>query len=481
MVPGALGGDERDGEHVRADAGGISLGAFGARRRCRETTAAERSGRLRTLFYLSLIGNGSGFFLVPVIAWLLTKDVSWKHCLPLVAASAAGMGALFPLIAHHWIAADDRVGSAVSFLYLANILGSTGGSLATGLFVLDRLGLQAGHRLLFFLGLAMAGVIAGLLPKGERSRPGLLVAALAAAAAFFGQVPFDRIYEKLQYRWVYTPGLRFAHVVETKSGLITVAPNGQVFGGGIYEGTFSTSLHDDRNSIVRCYALAELHREPKDVLMIGLATGSWATVIANNPAVERLTIVEINPGYLQLIPKYAAVRGILSHPKVRIEVDDGRRWLVRNGGLKFDLVVANTTFHWRANASNLLSREFLQLVRGHLKPGGVYYFNTTGGIRTEKTACDEFPHALMVLNCLAVSDAPLTLDVELLRERLFDYPWEGATALSRNQPDDLKQMDKLIGELRSRVLSRDRIVARHPPHLMGITDDNMGTEWDAFH
>jgi len=460
---------------------GLSLGAVAARRLCRESTPAERVARLKTLFTLSLLGNLAGFFLVPVTAWMLTKDLSWKWSLPLVGVSAASMGALFPLVAHHWIAPDEKVGSSVSYLYLANILGSTGGSLVTGLVAAEGLGIKAGHQLLFILGMGMAGLILGLLPNGERWRPGILVVALATVAGFFGQVPFDGVYEKLQYRWTYRPGIRFSHVVETKSGVITVAPNGQVFGGGIYEGTFSTSLHDDKNSILRCYALAEIHREPKDVLMIGLATGSWATVLANNPGVERLTIVEINPGYLQLIPKYAAVSGLLSHPKVRIEIDDGRRWLVRNGGLKFDLIVANTTFHWRANATNLLSREFLQLVRARLNAGGVYYFNTTGGIRTEKTACEEFPHALMVMNCLAVSDSPLSLEPERLRDRLFQYPWEGSTALAREVPGDVAQMDRLIGALRGKVLSRERIVARHPPHLKAITDDNMGTEWDAFH
>jgi spermidine synthase len=41
--------------------------------------------------------------------------------------------------------------------------------------------------------------------------------------------------------------------------------------------------------------------------MIGLASGSWAQVIAANQEEEDFAIVEINPAYLQLIPRYPDV------------------------------------------------------------------------------------------------------------------------------------------------------------------------------
>jgi spermidine synthase len=116
--------------------------------------------------------------------------------------------------------------------------------------------------------------------------------------------------------------------------------------------------------------LSYFHPNPREVLMIGLSSGSWAQVIANHPQVQHLTIVEINPGYLRLIRRNSEVASLLRNPKVQIEIDDGRRWLVRNTGRKFDAIVMNTTFHWRSNASNLLSSEFLQLIREHLNPGG---------------------------------------------------------------------------------------------------------------
>ena len=63
------------------------------------------------------------------------------------------------------------------------------------------------------------------------------------------------------------------------------------------------------------------------MLRIGLSSGSWATVYANHPDLESLTVVEINPGYVELIEKYPDQRQILNDPKVELVMDDGRRFL----------------------------------------------------------------------------------------------------------------------------------------------------------
>src|SRR3977135_4003272 len=59
-------------------------------------------------------------------------------------------------------------------------------------------------------------------------------------------------------------------------------------------------------------------------------------------------------------------------------IEARRRWLKRNPQTRYDLIVQNPTYHWRANAGNLLSREYLTEVRKHLNPGGVVTTNTTG-------------------------------------------------------------------------------------------------------
>jgi spermidine synthase len=454
---------------------GLALGSLAVGRLCRDGEA-PRAGLTGRLFALTLVANVLGYVVVPLLSWMLMRGLSWQLGLVLVAFAAAFLGAVFPLITHAWIAPDEKVGRNVSYIYLANILGSTSGSLGTGFLLMDHLPLAGMHVLLFFLGLGMAAILLALSPR----RPVPAAAALAVLgglAAAFGTVPFDGVYEKLQDKTVYSPARRFAHVVETRSGVITVNEQGQIFGGGIYDGAFNTSLSDDRNLIIRCYALAEIHRAPKDVLMIGLSSGSWGSVIAANPAVERLTIVEINDGYLRVLPKYPDVAGLPASPKVSIEIDDGRRWMVRNPDRKFDMIVANATFHWRSNASNLLSKEFLELVRSRLKPGGLYAYNTTGSTRAIQTGCAVFPHALRMGGVLVVSDSPLELDVDRLGERLTAYPRGEGVVFDRAKPADLALRQSVLAKFRAIVHLRDSLTAM-PPAGPLITDDNMGTEWE---
>jgi spermidine synthase len=392
--------------------------------------------------------------------------------------AAAGLGAIFPLITHSWIPPDGRAGRRVSYIYLANILGSTAGSLLTGFVLMDHLGIGGLHLLLAYLGLATSLLILGVGPRAGRAGRVATLLVLGLTLAFLGMRPFEAIYEKLQFKTAYDPKVRFAHVVETRSGVITVNQAGQIFGGGIYDGAFNTSLSDDRNAILRCYALTELHRAPREVLMIGLSSGSWGSVLARRPGLERLTIIEINPGYLQLLPNYPDVAGLLNDPRVRIEIDDGRRWLLRNAGRKFDLIVANATFHWRSNATNLLSREFLELIRSRLNEGGVYYYNTTGSDRALKTGSSVFRHALRVMAFLAVSDSPLGLDPDRLKEELFRYPRGSGTVLDRGNPADRQRAADAVDKLAVQLETRERMLSRLEGKGELISDDNMGTEWE---
>ena len=241
----------------------------------------------------------------------------------------------------------------------------------------------------------------------------------------------------------------------------------------MYDGRFSTNLRDDRNNIVRAYVISGLHPAPRSVLLVGLGTGSWAQVIANNPRVESLTVVEINPGYAQLVAKHAPVASLLSNPKVKIIIDDGRRWLTRSSA-RFDMIISNTPFHWRAHSTNLLSREYCQLVRDHLNPGGVYYFNTTGSAAALKTAMVEFPYGLRFLTLSAVSGSPIAFDRDRLQAVLGAYKIDGQPVLQLDVPGDRERLDEI---LKSVVVETRESVLRRLASTPVVTDDNMYTEW----
>jgi spermidine synthase len=279
----------------------------------------------------------------------------------------------------------------------------------------------------------------------------------------------------------------FTRVVENRSGIIAVDAGGTVFGHGMYDGRFNVDPVRDTNGIARAYALSLFHPAPREVLVIGLSSGSWAQVIASHPQVESVTIVEINPGYAGLVAAEPAVASVLANPRVRLVVDDGRRWLRANPGRRFDAIVSNTTYHFRSNASALLSTEFLALARDHLAPGGVLLYNTTGSARVQRTGCLAFPHGLRFSNQLVVSDAPLDLDARRWRRVLEAYRIDGRPVLDPSRAEDRLALERLVS-LAAPVRPAARTAADAPlepceailARTAGrepVTDDNMGTEW----
>jgi spermidine synthase len=284
--------------------------------------------------------------------------------------------------------------------------------------------------------------------------------------------------------------MKFSALAENRSGVIAVFPDRAEFGyltnivysGGAYDGQFNTDMMHDSNGLVRAFAIAGLHPKPLKVLIIGLASGSWAQVLANCPGVDEVTIVEINPGFLPLIKQHDDVASLLQNPKVHIVIDDGRRWLVAHPDSKFDFVLMNTTFNWRANASNLLSTEFLRLIETHLKAGGVVYYNTTSSPRVLATGIAAFPYALRIYNFLAVSNSPLKLDKDQWRIPLTNYRIDGHLVFDLADPKQKAKLEEVLNLSNQMdvpngwIESRESLV-RRMHGVRQITDDNMGTEW----
>jgi len=89
-----------------------------------------------------------------------------------------------------------------------------------------------------------------------------------------------------------------------------------------------------------------------------------------------LDIIEINPQYIDMSRTYPEIAAYLDDPRVSMHINDGRRWLNTNPDKKFDFELMNTTFHYRSHATNLLSKDFLLLLKKSLNPGGVILYNS---------------------------------------------------------------------------------------------------------
>lgn len=458
---------------------GIAFGSLFAKAACSRKTANPHS-HLRLL--AGLLGAASllSFAVVPVMA-RLWQGTAFAAALPVVIVAAGLSGIIFPLATHIAVAPDHRAGSRMSYLYLSNIVGSTAGTALVGLILMDHFNTREMSILVLVMGLVMA---AAVYSRTCSPRSRMLAwggaAAVAAVLILASGAIFDTIYERMLYKGLYRGDeMRFARLVESRDGVIAVSADKTIYGGGAYDGRFNTSLVHDTNTLVRAYAIPAMHSAPRDVLMIGLSSGSWAQVIANNPAVEHLHIVEIDAAYLPLIRQYPEVESVLRNPKVSVEIDDGRRWLVRHPGRRFDLIVMNTTFNWRAHITNLLSVEFLRLAKQHLLPGGMLYYNTTDSQEVLLTGTSEFRYGLRVVNFLALSDRPLHIDREVWRKHLVDYRIDGRPVFDLTRAEDEKRLNAVLAMTDPASTSiEDAESIRH--RCQGqriITDDNMGTEW----
>lgn len=467
---------------------GIAIGSRIAGYFCKDEAQAGDAKQLRGLAIFTFFANIVAWLVVPAFGWN-AKLHEWPPALIAVGIAAAMLGAILPLVAHFGIKPDDKAGVNLSYVYLANIIGSSAGSLTTGFVFLDHWSLQTIAAVVACIGMAL---VAGLLFLSDLKLPmraGAIVGTVIAACILCASTPkvYDRIWERLLYKKTFDEETtKFLDVVETKSGVITVTADGTVYGGGAYDGRVSTNVQYDRNGIFRAHAIGAMHPNPKNMLMIGLATGAWAQVVGNLPTVEKLTVVEINPGYLELIGKYKEVRSVLTNPKIDIQIDDGRRWLNRHPASRFDAIVMNTTWNWRAHSTNLLSVEFLELARQRLAPGGILYFNTTGSDDAKKTAASTYPYAMRVYNFVAVSDAPFTFDLARWKTVLTTMKIDGEPVVDMKDPnidafmsdmlaypDSLSEPPKDDGlESRESLLANPNVAAARI-----ITDDNMVPEW----
>jgi spermidine synthase len=385
-------------------------------------------------------------------------------------------GVLFPLLCHSAIPAED-VGVRLSRLYLANVVGSILGPLLTTFVLMDVLPLDRLVAVVTGVALAAAAISVFTLPASGRSRA-VFLATLGLAGATMAITHLERyelILERLHFKEEFSQAHPYRRVVQTRSGVIAVGgpeSDATLYGGGVYDGAFSLDPVTNINGIHRALLVPALHGPPARVLVIGLASGSWAQMLAHHPAVKSIDAVEINPGYLEIIRQYPTHASLLDDPRVRVHIDDGRRWLMRHSDERFDFILMNTTFHWRSHATDLLSEEFFRICREHLNPGGSLMANTTGAQEVSYTMARVFEHVALVHNNVAGSDAPFDLSTEQKELALRGFSFDGTPLLS-GTPEREAVMQSLLAT----PLEDQASALRARTDLQTVTDDNMVTEY----
>jgi spermidine synthase len=444
---------------------GIALGAAYGKRLC------ARSSNLYAIAAVILAVAACGDILTPKAITMIGRSASYQLLLfaVVVIIAAALKSILFP-IAHHLgsVSEGPRVGRSVSRIYFGNIIGATLGPLLTGFVALDYLSVDECFALI-------AGACLLLSPACvlKSKRPLFIVAPLVAAMLLSPLVAQVASPGPGALRATAVGQRLLTHFAANRHGIVHTVANESgdlVFGGNVYDGMASADVDRNANRLDRVYLLALMHPGAKRVLAVGLSTGAWIRAVQGFPGVESIDVVEINPAYIGLIRQYPALVPVLTDGRVHIHIDDGRRWLRRNPDARFDLVIQNTTYRWRSNAGNLLSREYLQNVRQHMNPGAVLTTNTTGSFDVLATLGAVFPYAYRYTNFGYASDHPLQPNFALITGIRRPDGGPFATRAPYGSVVACLAMARLepVGSFNARHAAADAQI---------ITDDNLITEY----
>ena len=452
---------------------GIALGAHWGSKVCRRTSS---DALLWSYSIAALVASALLSVLLPALfGWIADIDIQNPVLdLLLMAGAACVLAFVFP-IAHHLGAGvqSGRQGQRFALVYTANVLGAALGPLVTGYVLLDFLSLQQSYAVICLVQLA-AAVFFALSMRAAPRRLALAGISTVLATALLllahGADPHALV-QKLSQN-----GERAKTVIENRHGVITIFAGADgddaVFGGNVYDGRTNLDPERNTNGLNRPLLLAALQPQPKRVLMVGLSIGTWLALVNEFPGVEQVDVVEINPGYLAAAQLYAAQARALQDPRVNMVVDDARRWLRLNKERQYDLVIMNTTWHWRSNSSLLLSSEFLQLMKSHMAPDAVLAFNATGSGDAFFTASKVFAHAYRYGNFVYAAEFDF-------RKRK-DSPGARASYVNlklQGQPFFAPESAVVDKFLRQPFLTIEQAQSAFERPFEKITDQNMITEF----
>ena len=150
-----------------------------------------------------------------------------------------------------------------------------------------------------------------------------------------------------------------------------------------------------------------------------------------------MTIAEIEPLVPASVSKYFGEHNynVVDNPKVKVHIDDARHFLLTTDQ-RFDAITSDPLDPWVKGAATLYSREFFELVKSRLNPGGVVtlfvqlYESNEAAVKSEiGTFMKAFPNSVVWGNTnngvgydlvLMGQLEPIKIDVDALQAKLDD-------------------------------------------------------------
>ena len=147
---------------------------------------------------------------------------------------------------------------------------------------------------------------------------------------------------------------------------------------------------------------------PRSVFVIGCGAGVTAGAVSIDPRVEHVTIAEIEPLVVKTVSKFFSPHNfdVIRNPKVGVRLDDARH-VLQTSREKYDAITSDPLDPWVKGAAMLYTKEFFELVKSRLNPGGVVtifvqlYESSEEAVKSEiATFFDAFPGGVVFANTL---------------------------------------------------------------------------------
>jgi spermidine synthase len=290
------------------------------------------------------------------------------------------LGATLPLAVRIYQAAGAQLGQSVGEVYAANVLGGVLGSFSTSFLLVPWLGSQTTIVLLVVLNTLIALL---LLPRRERqtniTKPtthlsptslfwmgltGLLTIGIALSPNLLLGGVSRQVYGNDERVLFQEEGVEGTVVVtELADGTRQIYVNGTIQSGNAI-GTLLTHRRLAHLPLL-------LHSNPRDVLVVGIGSGTTAGTATRYPMVERIKVVELSPGMVRGSEFFTESNyNLLGDPRTTVIADDGRNFLMLTDE-RFDVIESDIILPYHAGANNLYAKEYYELIKSRLKPGGV--------------------------------------------------------------------------------------------------------------
>ncbi len=359
---------------------GIALGAWIASR------IATGRGRAARAFAWCQVGIAAlslaAFAAIDLLPGLLQgMSAGGRH--PLLADAAAAalillpstifIGATFPLAVRILAPSGTAAMSASARVYAWNTVGAILGAVGSGFFVIPALGYSGTVSLAIAVNLALAAV-AGIVLALPRPRAVWAAAAGLIVLAFVRPPQPWNLLRSSPLELEPVEGTVIYYSVGRGATVLMLQNRGSwlLRTNGLPEARIRPPGARQSEQVINWMAALPCLARPEaeTMMIVGLGGGSINEVVP--ASIRAVDTVEIAEEVIEANRAVSAVRRTdpLADPRLTLIVNDARGAMTLSD-TRYDLIISQPSHPWTAAASNLYTREFFELARSRLAPGGV--------------------------------------------------------------------------------------------------------------